>query len=88
MQTIKVECSVCNSTGLYIGFAEPKGTAVVCVQCGGDGCEEIVFTPFIRRKGRRGIHTVSRSCGSFLGTGVGAVGISITYHEFKQGKMP
>ncbi len=88
METVKAECSACGGTGLYSGFAEPKGTAVVCVQCGGDGCQEIHYTPFTRRKGRRGITTVSRSRGSFIVTGVGPVGDSITYKEFHQGKMP
>lgn len=36
----------------------------------------------------RGIHTVSRSRGNFVGTGVGAIGASISYNEFKTGKMP
>lgn len=88
MQTIKAECSACGGTGLYSGLAEPKGTAVVCLQCGGDGCEEITFTPFVRRKGRRGIQTVRRSQGSFVGTGVGPTGGSITYQEFQQERMP
>lgn len=74
METVKVECSACGGTGLYSGFAESKGTAVVCVQCGGDGCEEITFTPFTHRKDKRGIHTI--------------IGRSITYQEFQQGKMP
>lgn len=27
---IKQECSACNGTGLYVGFAEKDGAAVVC----------------------------------------------------------
>lgn len=88
METIKTECQACNGTGLYCGFAEPKGTAVVCVQCGGTGCDEIRFTPFTCRKGRKGIQKVMQSRGSFIGTGIGPTGGSITYQEFQQGKMP
>lgn len=88
METVKVECAACSSTGLYSGFAEPKGTAVVCVKCGGSGCCEINFVPFTRRKGCLNIQTVRRSQGTFIGTGVGPTGESITYQEFQQGKMP
>lgn len=88
IEKIKTECIKCNGTGLYIGFAEPKGTAVVCMQCTGTGCDEINFKPFTRRKDRRGIQKISQSRGSFLGTGVGTTGKYITYQEFKQGKMP
>ena len=88
METIKVECKACGASGLYRGCAEPTGTAVVCVECGGSGCVKIFFTPFTQRKGIRGVKTVSQSRGSFIGTGVGPVGGSITYQEFQQGKMP
>lgn len=88
METVKAECAACGATGLYSGFAEPKGTAVVCLECDGSGCKEIYFTPFTRRKGRRGIQTISRSRGSFIATGIGSVGESVTYQEFQQGKMP
>jgi len=85
---IKAECGSCGGTGLYSGFAEPKGTAVICVQCRGTGCETISYTPFTRRKERGGITTISQSRGTFIGTGVGAVGNSITYAEFQNGQMP
>lgn len=88
METIKVECEACGGTGLYAGFAEPKGTAVVCLECNGTGCIKIDFTPFTRRKGIKGIQNVSLSRGSFIGTGVGPTGGCITYQEFQQGKMP
>jgi len=85
--TVRTECKDCGGTGLYSGFAEPKGVAVVCVRCGGTGCAEYTYTPFVRRKGRQGIKTVRRSRGSFIGTGVGPTGGSITYKEFAKGKM-
>lgn len=85
---IKTECSSCDATGLYQGFAEAKGTAVVCLNCDGTGCRVVEFTPFTERKPKRGVKTVSRSRGSFIGAGVGATGESITYAEFAKGKMP
>ncbi len=88
MQMIKTECYSCDGTGLYQGFAEPKDVAVVCLKCNGTGCEELHYKPFSKRKGRRGVTKVSRSRGSFIGTGIGAVGRSITYKEFANGKMP
>lgn len=89
MEAIKVECKDCGATGLYTGFAEPKGTAVVCLTCGGSGCQEFQFKPFVKRREKHGIKTICRSNGSFIGTGVGPVpGCSITYQEFQQGKMP
>lgn len=88
METVKVECSSCGCTGLYSGLSEPKGTAVICCECGGTGCKEIKFILFNKRKGRRGIQTIRRSRGSFIATGVGPTGESITYQEFKQGRLP
>lgn len=87
-QKIKTECSSCSGTGLYSGFAEPDGVAVVCLTCNGSGCQEITYEPFVRRKDRQGIRRVCRSAGSFIGTGVGPDGPSISYAEFQQGKMP
>jgi len=85
---IKTECSSCQGTGLYCGFAEPKGTAVICLKCEGTGCLELSYKPFTQRKEKRGIKTVSFSRGSFIFSGVGATGSSITYEEFSKGKMP
>jgi hypothetical protein len=88
METIKVECKDCGATGLYKGFAESEGVAVICLTCRGSGCQEISFKPFIKRKQRNGIRIIYRSRGSFVGTGVGPAGGSITYQEFQQGEMP
>ena len=66
MASVKAECSACGATGLYSGFAEPKGTAVVCLVCGGMGHVDLKYTPFEGRKGRKGIKWVSRSQGSFI----------------------
>lgn len=88
MASMKIECGYCAGTGLYSGFAESDGTAVVCQGCKGSGAEIFKYTPFTKRKGKRGIKTVSLSRGSFILTGVGAVGKSITYAEFQKGLLP
>jgi hypothetical protein len=85
---VRAECSSCGATGVYSGFCEAKGEAVVCITCGGTGCEEIRYVPFDKRRNRRGIHTVRNSRGSFIATGVGGYGDSISYSDFKKGKFP
>lgn len=86
--TIEVECGSCGATGIYQGFAEPKGVGVVCLNCNGTGAVNIDYKPFTGRKERRDINTVQRSRGSFIATGVGPGGRSISYQEFLNGKMP
>lgn len=58
MPTIKAECDACNGTGLYCGFAEPKGTAVICRGCNGTGCRTIRYKEFTHRKRKRGVKRV------------------------------
>jgi hypothetical protein len=49
---------------------------------------EIRYKPFTGgRKMKRGVKIVSLSRGSFILTGVGAAGKSVTYKEFQQGKL-
>lgn len=86
-KSIIEQCPSCGGTGLYSGFAEPKGTAVICLNCGGQGWYEYSYTPFEGRKKKRGIKTISKSRGAFVGTGVGATGTSMTYAEFER-KVP
>ena len=86
--TVDVECSSCGGTGLYCGFAEPKGTAVVCLSCKGTGKSQLIYTPFTRRKEKRGVQTVRRSKGSLIFAGVGPTGGTISYQEFQNGRMP
>lgn len=83
MITVKYECSDCDGTGLYCGFAEPKGTAVVCLGCKGKGHVTSRFKEFTTRKKKSGVKTISVSRGSFIVTGVGATGKSMTYNEFE-----
>lgn len=87
-QTIDVECESCSSTGVYHGFAEPKGVGVVCIRCNGTGCAKLAYTPFVARKRCEGIRIVQRSLGTFIGTGVGPLGKYVTYEEFFDGIMP
>ena len=87
MEYVKAECGSCEASGLYCGFVESEGTAVVCLSCDGSGCKTISYRPFIKRKGRLGIKTVSLSRGSFI-LSCGSVGDSITYKEFTKGAMP
>lgn len=88
MIEVKVECSSCGGSGVYCGFAEPKGTGVVCVYCDGTGGKTISYKPFEGLKKREGVRTVRRSAGTFIGTGVGPVGSSVSYDEFLNGKRP
>jgi len=81
-------CGSCGGTGLYKGFAEPEGVAVVCVNCGGSGCRVIEYEPFTGRVEREGVRTVRQSRGTFIGTGVGPAGGSVTYDQFRRGQMP
>jgi DnaJ-class molecular chaperone len=85
---VEAECRSCSGTGLYQGFCEPKYTAVVCLNCQGTGCTTLKYKPFVKRRGKRGVKRVKRSAGAFIATGVGPVGDSITYAEFKDGKRP
>lgn len=85
---VKHECGRCRGTGLYSGFAEPKGTAVICRGCGGLGIVETKVKRFKGRKKMRGIKTISESRGSFIATGVGPrEGTDMTYAEFEK-KFP
>jgi hypothetical protein len=89
MKYIEIQCqSGCGGTGLYCGFAEPKGTAVVCLGCNGTGKQKFGYTQFTGRRVRKGVKTVFNSRGSFIGIGVGAAGKSIAYADFRKGKMP
>lgn len=86
-KTVKAVCSSCNGTGLYSGMCEGKGHAVVCLTCGGTGCEAIKFTPFKKRKLTKSIKTVSLSKGRFVLTGVGSTRDTVSYNEFLKGKL-
>jgi len=85
---VEVECEACYATGLYSGFMEAEGEAVICHGCNGTGCATLTYTKFTKRRPKRGIKWVRESRGTFIGTGVGPVGGRITYADFKKGKRP
>lgn len=60
---MKVECNKCKATGLYCGFAEPEGTAVICRDCKGTGGVDLKKAhpsqvEYTGRKQREGIQRV------------------------------
>ena len=87
METITQECTSCHGTGLYSGFCEGKGEAVICCDCSGKGWNFYTYNEFSGRKKKKGIKSISYSKGNFILTGVGAVGESMTYAEFEE-KIP
>ncbi len=84
---IVVECEDCGGTGLYSGFCEGQGKAVVCLGCGGTGAQKLRFKEYTGRKRKNDINSISYSRGTFIATGVGAVGESMSYSQFKD-KIP
>ena len=87
MQKIRAACVSCDNTGLYAGMCEAKGTAVICQECEGKGWHWLSYKPFVTRAKRKGIKSISISRGTFLPTGVGKVGESMTYAQF-EAKFP
>lgn len=81
-KTARVACDSCSSTGLYCGFMEAKGEAVVCVSCRGTGYRTITLKPFTGRKVRHGIKKVRFGSGMILDNPSGADWM--TYEEFQQ----
>lgn len=78
----KIECDACDGTGLYSGFAEPKGIAVVCNKCDGKG-HGSGRRSFQGRKRKKGIHTVWIDYGLWMmRTGKANEQPSITADEF------
>jgi len=83
MITVDTECSSCNGSGIYSGFAEQKSVAVVCYTCNGTGCAKITYKPFEKRKTKRGIVKVfEKNCG--YGLGVESLG-GLSYYEWLNG---
>lgn len=54
------ECESCGGTGIYVGFAERDGSAVVCYRCRGEGhhATKIVYWDFAERKVVKSINRV------------------------------
>jgi len=77
MDEIKAECTDCGATGLYCGFAEPEGTAVICCGCGGTGCKTIRYKPFEKRKRKRGVQQIITDGGVWFARRGGEKTISV-----------
>lgn len=82
--SVIAECGPCGGTGLYCGFAEPKRTAVICHGCNGTGAVTLTWKPYTGRKRRKNVSTIRLSRGTFLPTGVGPYGPTMTYDEFEK----
>lgn len=54
------ECAECKGSGVYVGFAERDGMAVVCSKCKGTGRKDITieYEPFTGRKKAEGVTRV------------------------------
>ena len=61
---VKINCESCKATGIYSGYAEPEGTAVICKDCGGRGFK--VATLFNYRKTDNNIKIIKLSDGGQL----------------------
>lgn len=92
---MQYECGSCQATGLYRGFAEPLGVAVVCLACDGSGFVDATnrtkttsSKSFSGLRHRQDVNTVCRSRGSFVAFGVGPTGGGISYQEFLDGIRP
>lgn len=69
-----IRCTACDGTGLYVGFAEKDGAAVVCGKCKGTGCYKfrLEYEPFTGRRIRAGVERVYRvNPGIGIGEGPG-----------------
>ena len=82
MNSLKQECGSCRGTGIYQGFCEMPGEAVICLGCRGAGWIIHRYHEFTHLKRKRGVKEVRYSQGSFIGTGVGGRGNIMTYKEF------
>jgi hypothetical protein len=61
---LEICCPACKGTGLYVGFAEKDGCAVVCYKCEGTGKVVVIHEIFQERKRRTDVKRVfSCSCG-------------------------
>lgn len=82
MKTITIECPDCRGTGLYKGFMERDGEAVICVRCSGTGAQELRYNEFTSRKDKAGVRRVRAGSGTIIDNAGAATWIS--YEEFKK----
>ena len=82
MIKLTVECADCGGTGLYRGFMEREGEAVICIRCGGKGSQTLAFREFTGRKRKNGVQKIRSGSGTILDNPQGAKWIS--YEEFRK----
>lgn len=87
------ECKDCKGTGLYMGFAEMQGAAVVCYRCKGTGCKtnRIEYSPFRGRNQRTDVtHVYASNPGIGAAPSVvpGGVPLSIWEHDPEAVNLP
>lgn len=82
MITVTCECDACGGTGLYSGFMEADGEAVICVRCGGKGCQTAKLREFTGRKRKNGIKKIRAGSGLIIDNPKDAKWIS--YNDFKK----
>lgn len=58
MYNVVGECVECKGTGLYSGWAEGIGNAVICAGCHGSGAVKVVLKEFTERKKKSGINKI------------------------------
>ena len=86
MSEIKIECGSCGGTGLYCGMCEPKGEAVVCLDCVGRGWYMVGGKQFTGRKKKHGVKRIRfRHSKLFI---MGSSIQSMTYKEFEKKIKP
>lgn len=78
---LTVACDDCGATGLYQGFAQLRGTAVICATCLGTGGRVLRFNPYTGRKPREGIKRIEAANTIWFPE----TSDTITYEEFVSG---
>lgn len=99
MTTISIECKHCGGTGLYIGFAERDGAAVICFHCDGTGKTQYTYKKFSGRKNRDDVDRVFKKSQGYMLKGSGEITydnglhvefdkVGVSYEEWQDGKEP
>lgn len=64
--SISIECMACDATGLYIGFGEIDGAAVICSKCNGTGKVDFEYQPFTKKRIRDDVVRVFKGSFGFV----------------------
>lgn len=99
MKIIIIECPHCEGTGLYIGFTERDGAAVICYHCNGTGSTTYSYKEFTGRKNRNDVTRVFKKSQGYTLKGCGEITydnglrvefdkVGVSYDEWKNGKTP